>query len=116
MTPAVRQKRERSRVSARSPSLTELGSVSNSHLDLLIPASTGDLVGDEIDAIHFVGVAGEVDPNLVGLEIPKLFSSRAPREEGGGRGREVARRERAEREEEERVSPSMVMQNDESLG
>lgn len=60
----------------------------NSHLDLLVPASTGNLVGDEIDAIHLIRVSGKVDANLVRLEIPELLcaegSARMHRRQAGG--------------------------------
>lgn len=42
-------------------------------LDVLIASSAGDLVSDEIDAVHFVGVTGEILSDLERLDgIPEF--------------------------------------------
>lgn len=44
----------------------------SAHLDGFIPTSTDDLVGDPVDAVDLVRVAGQVRLDLVGLEVPDL--------------------------------------------
>lgn len=63
MTPAVRK---------TSQWLSSGGGTASSHLDLLVATTTGDLVGDKVDAVDLVSVAGQVDADLVRLEVPEL--------------------------------------------
>lgn len=44
----------------------------NSHLNLLIPPPTRNLVRHEINAVHLVRMPRKVHTNLVRLEIPQL--------------------------------------------
>lgn len=55
------------------------GSGAHAHLDLLVPPAARNLVGDKVDAVHLVRVPGEVDADLVRLEVPQLCVSDQPR-------------------------------------
>ena len=53
------------------------------HFDSLVATSANHLVRHKVDAVHLVGMTGQIDPDLVCLQVPQLTTRRIQFQLGG---------------------------------